>query len=212
MECGAKLDAGESTVTTPEETKKQVKPKKPKMILAIVGILVVIVLAAVIVPRVTGVGSSEKKVVKAYFEGIINQDSEKIIDLFPKELLKAAEKEDSGSVKGMQSDIQDSLDEVKKAWDDEYGDGWKISYKINNIQELSQTAVESLNDRYSEIFEDNISDMSKLKITEAKNAEVELMMYVGKDKKESETIEINLIKTGNKWCLDVLDMEDLLFY
>lgn len=218
VECGAKLDAGEPTVTTPEETKKQVKSKNPKMIFAIVGILVVIVLAAVIVPRVTGAGSPEKKVIKAYMKALETDDASKLTEFLPKDIMDWMEKVESGTIENTEADMQDFFDVRNNYLSDTYGENWKISYKIKKVTDLSQDQVDKLNSIYNgdmqymaEVRNDSELDAIEIEISEAKKIEVEVT-YKGNDKKDTKSIEIDLVKIDKQWALDIETMREGLFY
>ncbi|MCM1228062.1 MAG: zinc ribbon domain-containing protein [Clostridium sp.] len=97
------------------------------------------------------------------------------------------------------SEIIDELDEVGEdlldSLEDEYGDDIKVSYKIKSKEKIDKDDLKDM--------EDDIEDYYDAKVNVQKGYEVKLRLKIkGDDDDDSEKVTFNVYKIDGKWCME----------
>ena len=79
------------------------------------------------------------------------------------------------------------------------GDNWKITHEILSEKDVTGEDLENLRETYSE---------ANVKISAAKKLEVAVSIK-GDKNQDSDTMEIEVIKVGNSWYLDIDTFDDI---
>jgi hypothetical protein len=194
-ECGSLMAA---QPTAPAATETPATGSKPGFTLnnRNIGIIAVAAVAALALIIgcffIFGGKSGPEGVVDTMISAINKGSAKEMLKLLPDELTEKA-----AAFGGDFTDmIQESMDEMQEDLEDEFGKGWKASYKILSKEKLDKEELEDLNDTYS---------MLDIKVKEAYVLEVELTVK-GKNDKEVDTTELCVIKVGSKWYLDFMSM------
>ncbi len=120
---------------------------------------------------------------------------------------------------------ESSIDYIYGRFDKIYGDDWELTYKIANVDELSDSKVDDLQDEWEETvenyeeyidqfedsdadiddkdietIEDFIDEMSDKKIKKAYEIEVDVEIE-GDDASLDESYEFKVVKVGNEWVI-----------
>lgn len=187
--CGTRLGAG----------------KKPAVRRAVGGnqknIGIIAAAAVVLLAVVCGVfflgGNSEQDVIKKYMKGQIEADLSSILDVMPKEIIEAGMEEDDIDEEELQWEIEEwneKLQDTYESYADAFGDDWKMTYEIVEIEEVEKSTLRDIKKTYKK-------DDIDLDIKEAKMATIEVT--VSGSKRDYETdMTLWLIKVGRSWYLE----------
>lgn len=180
------------------------KPKK-KHHYGVIGIVAAVVIiaavAAFFVVRGLG-GSSYEKVVEKAINSVFDGDIKALVDLLPPDMMDNAMAQEGISQSELDSQIDQMGDMLKnemKSLSTEYGDDWKISQKILSETDVTGTDLEVLQDDYSEI---------NVKVAAAKELNVEISIS-GSEGRDSNTVDLYVVKVGNSWYLDANSFSDI---
>ena len=159
--------------------------------------IICVLMALVLMLSLTacGANSSYKSVVKTMIKAMEKCDAEKMIKIFPDEFLEyMCEEEYDDDYDDMVDDLEDSLEDSMDWWEDQYGRDIKLTYEIDDADELDEDEIEALMDYY-----DDVMDLD-LDIKKAYVVEVELDIE-GKKDDGSEDMVLTVIKVGSKWYI-----------
>lgn len=188
-----------------------------KKLIGIAAVALVAVIAIIILIVVLVSGGGYKSTIKKYMAAWPTMDEEKSVKslwkLYPKEVREAMieEYEDYYDIDGedeFYEEIADGMDNIMDYLDDEYDDGWKLSYKIKKVKDLNDRKVEDLQERY----DDSDYDLDiKIKAAKKVDLEVTIQSKNGKDK-DKEDMTLYLIQVGGSWYIDMLSGNDSPLY
>lgn len=194
VKCGKELSSEEEKREDPGSALAQKLKKQPALLGAVAAAVLVLVL---VVTAMSGQG--EKKVVDRCIKGVMTCDMDKILSVFPEEMLEMLD-EEGISREYFKNELEDQLsyavDVLKDAADD-----IKFSYKIKEIRDLDDTELIDIQDEYRYNCNLDVSD--------AEIVEVEL--NVSGEVENTADIEIGVIKIGRKWYLDVISTTERLW-
>lgn len=210
VKCGAKLDNRSAGVKilAPSKSGNKMETevlKKPRKKIKVVPIIILLLLAVVVVtfPRVILSGQSEKKLIEKFMKAEMSGDAEQIVEILPDEFIETGMRESGMTRKELIEELEKELNSVMSTVDSTYGEGWKYSYKIKSIKKASQEDIEDWENTYKNEYEMDVD------ISEGKISEIELN-FSGKEINNTTTVDINLIKTKGKWCIDFASLASLL--
>ena len=165
--------------------------------------LICVLLALVMVLSLTACGAngSHKSVVKTLFASIEKGDAEKMLSLFPEEVLEAME-ENLGDEDEVLEYFEDAMDSLMDEFEDMYGDDIKITYEIEDEDELDEDDIDEIIDFYEEYLD------ADLDIEAAYELEVEATIE-GEDDDDTDEMTIFVIKIDGKWYLDLYNTSGL---
>ncbi len=136
-----------------EMTIKKHRSKKPLVLCMIVAVIIIGVIA-VVIHNSGSSGSSVfkrapyEKPIKNYFEGIEKQDVDMVKSAFH-----------GAHLSYMPNNFtEDKMDRVYSDLEDKFGYGFKISYKINSAEELSEREANNIQDTFSAA--DNLTEVN----------------------------------------------------
>ena len=196
--CGAKLNGANSTSTVTLSTPSQNHQNRRVGIIAVAVVAVAVVLLGVFLFG----GRSYKSTVEKYIDYQFDGNAEGIINLMPDKMLDYAMEQDGyapsdldEAIADMNDELQDQLDTL----DSYFEEGWDISYKITDTEDVKGDDLDGIKDSYAD---------ADVKVSAAKSVEVELTITSG-ETESSNSMYIDLVKVGRSWYLDVASMGNL---
>lgn len=196
--CGAKLNGGQVTKSTASVV-VDANNKNRK-----VGMIAVAVVAVLVVALFIGLfgGRSYKKTVDKFITATFEADAESIFELLPEKMIDYALEEegyDDDELDELIDEANEDLEYQIKQIERYYGEDWKISYEIINVEDVKDRSLNSLKDDYEDVG---------VKVSAAKTIEIEFTITA--DETEiSNSMEIAVIKVGRSWYLDMASMGSL---
>ena len=195
-QCGAKL-GGAKPVSPVNPARKPVSNSgNQNRTVGIIAISAVAVVLLLVVGILLFGGRSYKSTVKQFVSAINNADGKKLLSLVPDEVVDAAidDDDDFDDRDDLIKYFNKNLKHLKNELDDEFDEGWKITYEILDTDEITGKSLRSFKEEYEDEYD--------CKVTAAMEVEVELTLKYGKEE-ETDSVYLYLIKVGNSWCLDV---------
>lgn len=196
--CGAKLNNDSAPPTVTLSTPAQNKQNRKVGIIAVAVVAVAVVLLGVFFFG----GRSYKSTVEKYIDYQFDANAKGIINLMPDKMLDYAMEQDGYAP----SDLDDAIDDMKDELQDQldtldsyFEDGWDISYKITDTEDVKGDDLEDIKNAYKD---------ADVKVSAAKSVEVELTITSG-ETESSNSMDIDLVKVGRSWYLDVASMGNL---
>ena len=165
--------------------------------------IICVLMALVLMLSLTACGAngSYKSVVKTMTKAMEECDGEKMIKIFPEELMEIlCEEQFDDDYDDMVDDLEDSLKDTMDWWEDQYGRDIKLTYEIDDADELDEDEIEAIMDYYDDVMD--------LDLDIKKGYEVEVEMTIeGKDDDDSEDMVLTIIKVGSKWYVDLMSFD-----
>lgn len=199
--CGTRFDNGQS-VSEPvvqSGAPSSTDNNRKIGIIAVAAAGVVLLLLLVLVFS----GRGWKKTVKQYMNAMFKGDVKKIVKLIPDKVIDEAMDEEGWDKDDFNDEIKDLSKEIQDTyeWLEELYDGkLKLSYEIDDVDDIKGDELEDLQDHYDDEYD--------VKVSAAKLVEIEMTMKVGKEK-ETTDMELQLIKVGRSWYIDVENSDDI---
>ncbi|MGN0398988.1 MAG: zinc-ribbon domain-containing protein [Blautia sp.] len=216
--CGEKIDATmkfcpkcgapvrvipEEPIYTPPVSPVETNPNKNNRKIGMIAAAVIVVAVLAAGVFLFG-GKSYKTVIKQFFDATFEADVKTIMKLIPKGMVEYALEEEGYDkdeldemMDDMEEDLQDSIDYM----DSYMGDDWKVSYEILDSNDIKGEDLDDVKDTYKEYG---------VKVSAAKEVEVELKVEWGEDEEDSTTLDLSVIKVGRSWYLDIEDLSNVL--
>lgn len=196
--CGAKLNGASSTPTVTLSTPAQNHQNRKVGMIAVAVVAIAVVLLGVFLFG----GRSYKSTVEKYIDYQFDGNAEGIINLMPDKMLDYAMEQDGyapsdldEAIADMNDELQDQLDTL----DSYFEEGWDISYKITDTEDVKGDDLDGIKNSYAD---------ADVKVSAAKSVEVELTITSG-ETESSNSMYIDLVKVGRSWYLDVASMGNL---
>lgn len=161
---------------------------------AVVIVAILVVVAAFLLLG----GRSYKKTANQFIDALFYADANTIVNLLPDKVVNYMVRERFDSRREMIEELEEELnydfvDSMK--WS--YGDNWKYSYKIVNVEDLSPKELKSLKGEYKEMG---------IKVSDAKIVNMKVTIST-KDDEDSEIIDVGVIKVGRSWYIDIINTD-----
>lgn len=188
--CGTRLGADKKSVVRKAVGNAQ---KKNSGVIAVAAVLVLAIVCGVFFLG----GNSEQDVIKKYMKGQIEADLSSILKVIPQEIIEAGMEEDDIDEEELQWEIEEWNEKLEKTYEgyaDIFGDDWKMTYEIVEIEEVEKSTLRDI----KKLYKKNDID---LEIKEAKMATVEVSVS-GSEKDYETDMTIWLIKVGRSWYLE----------
>ena len=167
------------------------KLKISKDLLTKICIGVVAVIAVLCVLKVVGGGGGYVKPFKAYAKAISKNDAKKYTKTMSDDMLKYIE--EKKGVDDIEDYYSDSIDNTVDAYEKEYGDDIKVTYKLVDKIKLTKDELEDLNDAFDD---DKDWDFGEIK----KGYQLVFKVTVkGDDEKTSYLRTAEVVKVKGKW-------------
>ncbi|MBQ6570348.1 MAG: zinc ribbon domain-containing protein [Clostridia bacterium] len=141
-------------------------------------------------------GRSYKSTVDKYLKYSFNGNAKGIVSLIPKDFLNTALKNTNRDKSELVEYLQETLGDSRESIEDEFGKGAKMTYKIEDVEDVTGYELDKLKDQY---------EMFDLKISAAKKVETNIKIK-GSKSEDEDTAVIPLIKVGRSWYLDVFNL------
>src|SRR5699024_619978 len=129
-------------------------------------------------------------------------NAEAIIDLMPQKMMEYALEQEGYDpddfnylIDELNEELQDQLDSL----DSYLGEGWKITYKILDDEDVKGADLDNIKNAYED---------AGVKVSAAKSVEVELTV-TSDETESSNSLDVSLIKVGRSWYLDAMSMGNL---
>lgn len=174
--------------------KSPAKKKREKGI-----VLAVCVIVAVVLLVYTLGGRSYKKTIDTFVTSQFAVDAQSIVELLPEKVVDKALEETGYSKTELVDEANDSLKKQVDSLDQSLGDDWKLSYKMTNVEDVTDDDLDDLKSNYEDI---------NVKVSAAKTVEVEFTLK-GDETEVSNSLEISVIKVDRSWYLDLYTMGNL---
>ena len=148
-------------------------------------------------------GSPYKKALNKYFDAMEDCNGKKYISATMCDFMKDAAEDDLDDYDSLEESYDDYLEEIRDANEEEYGENIKISYKVNEKEELDEDDIESYTSKLENYTDDKETEIKltegyKIKTTfKVKGSEVDS----GNDEEKATYI---VGKVNGKWV--ILDM------
>ena len=162
-------------------------------------VLVVCVIVAVVLLVYTLGGRSYKKTIDTFVTSQFAVDAQSIVELLPEKVVDKALEETGYSKTELVDEANDSLKKQVDSLDQSLGDDWKLSYKMTNVEDVTDDDLDDLKSNYEDI---------NVKVSAAKTVEVEFTLK-GDETEVSNSLEISVIKVDRSWYLDLYTMGNL---
>ena len=198
--CGAKLN-NKSTVTksaTVSVANQNDKNRKVGIIAVAVAAVIVVILGVLLLG-----GRSYKATIEKFVDAQFDANAEAIIDLMPQKMMEYALEQEGYDpddfnylIDELNEELQDQLDSL----DSYLGEGWKITYKILDDEDVKGADLDNIKNAYED---------AGVKVSAAKSVEVELTV-TSDETESSNSLDVSLIKVGRSWYLDAMSMGNLI--
>ena len=162
-------------------------------------VLAVCVIVAVVLLVYTLGGRSYKKTIDTFVTSQFAVDAQSIVELLPEKVVDKALEETGYSKTELVEETNDSLKKQVDYIDQYLGDDWKLSYKMTNVEDVTDDDLDDLKSNYEDI---------NVKVSAAKTVEVEFTLK-GDETEVSNSLEISVIKVDRSWYLDLYTMGNL---
>ena len=196
-ECGTKLKKSQPTGTGFVPGNKN-QNRKVGMIIVAAAMIFIVVLGV----SIFGGKKGYKDTVQKFVDAVFNADAEGIIRLVPEEMIDYAlviSGYDVDDREKMIDELQEELWEQRDTLESYVGDEWKISCDIISAEDITGDDLDAIKDRYSSIG---------VNVSASKAIEAEVTVKA-KEAKNSDSLDIYLIKVGPLWYLDMMRMVNL---
>jgi len=182
---GAKAKvAGEKAIGRVKTDKKL----QTTIIGAVAGV-VVLIIAIVLLVNLTGYKPVMNTVIDVWGEGKVD----KVEKLAPKEFWEYREDEYDSDVDDYIDDNEDSIEELIEAMEDEYGDNFRITFKVEDEKKLKDKHVEGVGEALEDAY-----DLNEKKVTAVKEVEFEVSIK-GSDDDDDFDLDMYFVKYNGKW-------------
>lgn len=196
--CGAKLNEGQETKSNASVV-GDMNNKNRKV--GMIAVAAVAVLVAALFVGLFG-GRSYKKTVDKFITATFEADAESMFELLPEKMIDYALEEEGYDDDELDEFIDEGNEELEYAIEQierYYGEDWKISHKIINVEDVKERSLKRLKDDYEDVG---------VKVSGAKTIEIELTITAD-ETEASNSMEISVIKVGRSWYLDMVSMGNL---
>ena len=195
--CGTENPDGAKYCSKCGKALNEKSPAKKNRVMGIVLALCVIV--AVVLLVYTLGGRSYKKTIDTFVTSQFAVDAQSIVELLPEKVVDKALEETGYSKTELVDEANDSLKKQVDSLDQSLGDDWKLSYKMTNVEDVTDDDLDDLKSNYEDI---------NVKVSAAKTVEVEFTLK-GDETEVSNSLEISVIKVDRSWYLDLYTMGNL---
>lgn len=196
--CGAKLNKSAVTKSTAVSVANQNDKNRKVGIIAVAVAAVIVVILGVLLLG----GRSYKATIEKFVDAQFDANAEAIFDLMPQKMIDYALEEDGYDpddldylIDELNEELQDQLDSL----DSYLGEGWKITYKILDDEDVKGADLDDIKNAYED---------AGVKVSAAKSVEVELTV-TSDETESSNSLDVSLIKVGRSWYLDAMSMGNL---
>lgn len=162
-------------------------------------VLALCVIVAVVLLVYTLGGRSYKKTIDTFVTSQFAVDAQSIVELLPEKVLDKELEETGYSKTELVEETNDSLKKQVDYIDQYLGDDWKLSYKMTNVEDVTDDDLDDLKSNYEDI---------NVKVSAAKTVEVEFTLK-GDETEISNSLEVSVIKVDRSWYLDLYTMGNL---
>ena len=198
LSCGNALTPAEPEVQPAPTEAAPISPTQPKR--SKKKLVIWLIIAALVVSIGATAGylllnkNTPRKVVYAALDAIYGADADALFDLLPEALL---EEEFGGRLgqKTAKAELQEALDDLLSSYH-EYYDEPEIEYTVVDVQKLTGTALEELQDQYEDDF--------NCTVTAAKEVTVRFTITDDDDNYLTSAAIYTLVKIDGTWYFDYL--------
>ena len=141
-------------------------------------------------------GKKLQKTIDTFVTSQFAVDAQSIVELLPEKVVDKALEETGYSKTELVDEANDSLKKQVDSLDQSLGDDWKLSYKMTNVEDVTDDDLDDLKSNYEDI---------NVKVSAAKTVEVEFTLK-GDETEVSNSLEISVIKVDRSWYLDLYTM------
>lgn len=138
-------------------------------------------------------GNAKVKPVKTYWSSILAEDYDKLMSVFPEEVVEY--NEDNHWYGDYEEYVENYIESTIGDWEDEYGKDLKIKIKLTDKEKLDEDDLDDLKDDLKDIY-----DISKKDIKEAWELEFDITIK-GKEDNDTDDFELIVFKYAGKWYL-----------
>lgn len=193
-ECGAPLNGALTASSDAGSVRSKQASNTSNRKIGIAAVAIVAIVLVVILVSLFG-GRGYKSVVNKFIDASLSADGKTMVSLIPDEVIKVGcEKEDmtkSEFIEYFTEELEDELDDIERYYED-----WSYSYEIIEVEDYSSKALKSLQEDYEDEFD--------VDVKAAKTVTVEVTITADEDNEFSNSLEVEVIKVGRSWYIDVL--------
>lgn len=193
--CGAPLTVADAPAAPASDAKKH------RFIgIAAVGIAVLLVVILLIA---LFSGRSANSAAKSFAEAVFEGNGDDIVDLIPKDVIKAYAKSQGLSTRRAREEMADEFDRSFNSIS-ELMDDVKFSFKVTGDEKYGASQSTSVIERYKSM---------DVKVKDAKMVIIRVTIRSHGEKLElSEPIRVPVIKVGGSWYVDFVNLSDSFTY
>ncbi len=206
--CGASIDAQQTTQTqagvaqiAPEIGYVKNKKKSAKKSVIVISIIAFVLIAAILFVAIFGLRTPKSianKFMKAMF---VDADAESIVAMMPKEFIEYYENESDESKEDYIEFLQDSIDYMHDEFDERFAEDWFVDWEITDVKNLKSAELKELENVYEESLDIEYNDIKRVIV----KAPIKYTLD-GDNVKETEDMEVYVIKIGQKWYLEPMQV------
>lgn len=197
-ECGASLNgSGKSKGAAVPKTANGKRDKKIGILVVVAAVVVVIILLAVLLG-----GRNYQETVEEYLDAQLSANMGAVMELIPDEVIDYMLAREGYSREDFDILLAEATEDVREqldAYDNHFGTDWEVSYQILRAVETNEEELAELQAYY---------DAIGVEVSDAKTVEVELTVQ-GSQAEMSDTMDIDVMKSGRSWYLDVQNLGGL---
>lgn len=167
----------------------------------LISLMLVLVMCTLALTSCGGVNSSPEAVVEAMMKVVTDFDVNGVKDLLPDEAWEEMYEEMDVDEDEFWEDMEETFEEAKEEMEE--ADGYKIEYKIGDVEEMDEDEIDELNEELEDLLGDDIED--------AAIVEVEMTLTIefgGEEMEMDEDMEYIVFKFDGKWYIapDSMDL------
>ncbi len=187
--CGANIEAAAPA----DENIINKLLKEPKKL--IIGLVAILVVVALIVGITSIASNAYTKAIDNYIAVTFEGKSKAIKNLAPKAYWEYLEDEEDETLDDMIEDYEDNWDDTIDVLEDQFGDKIKVTYEIEDKDDLSKKKIEKIN----EALEDSY-DFKENSVKKGYKLDVEMKIKGSEDDDKTDS-ELTVVKIGGSWYL-----------
>ena len=181
------------------------RTKKRTLRIVLIAVVTALLVAAAVLVKVLlfgGLsGKSEEKIVRTFIETFMHGNARSFMELRPETVMEDAVKSLGLSEDMVIAQLDEQFQNLHTEMEDEFGEGWSYTYSIQSVEPISEQELQEKMQEYRE-------EKCALEIKEGKRFSLNVEVK-GSEDTEKDDINIDLIKVGKKWYLDIISVADM---
>ncbi len=162
-----------------------------KKLALVIGVIAVVLVIVLVISLFGGKGY--EKAVDKYIDVMLKGNVEKVKDLAPEAYWDYLEDTYDVDIDDLVEELEETSEDMLEAFEDEYGERIKISYKVTDADRFDEDDLKDVKDALKDKY-----DIAKKSVTDAYELEIELKIK-GSDDEDEDEMELYAVKVDGKW-------------